>query len=166
MLQGLLNFMKSTKYVEQFVTCLVAPLSIQYDIELLSDVKISSDIDINAMFTDSVFDCVSPDSFFDVPLSAVFYPMTFTFTTDSDLNQPSSAAICSSKNEATNSKSGVKSPRKNKHAQLRMVKGDGRIKPHKIKKTEIPELDVHPTADDYTMLLDMESGQPTSSAIG
>ncbi|GFU38233.1 glycosylated lysosomal membrane protein B [Nephila pilipes] len=87
-------------------------------------------------------------------------------STDSDLNQPNSAAICSSKSETTNSKSGVKSPRKNKHAQLREAKGDGRKKPPKIKKTEIPALDLHPTADDYTMLVDMESGEPTSSAIG
>ncbi|GFT83797.1 hypothetical protein NPIL_459111, partial [Nephila pilipes] len=89
-----------------------------------------------------------------------------TTQTDSDLNQPNSAAICSSKSETTNSKSGVKSPRKNKHAQLREAKGDGRKKPPKIKKTEIPALDLHPTADDYTMLVDMESGEPTSSAIG
>ncbi|GFU42649.1 hypothetical protein NPIL_216671 [Nephila pilipes] len=50
------------------------------------------------------------------------------FETDSDLNQPNSAAKCSSKSETTNSKSGVKSPRKNKHAQLREAKGDGRKK--------------------------------------
>ncbi|GFU17381.1 retrovirus-related Pol polyprotein from transposon opus [Nephila pilipes] len=71
--------------------------------------------------------------------------------TDSDLNQPNSAAICSSKSETTNSKRGVKSPRKNKYAQLREAKGDGRKKPPKIKKTEIPALDLHPTADDYTI---------------
>ncbi|GFS94198.1 integrase catalytic domain-containing protein, partial [Nephila pilipes] len=75
-----------------------------------------------------------------------------TTQTDSDLNQPNSVAICSSKSETTNSKSGVKSPRKNKHAQLREAKGHGRKKPPKIKKTEIPALDLHPTADDYTML--------------
>ncbi|GFU05154.1 transposase domain containing protein [Nephila pilipes] len=59
-----------------------------------------------------------------------------TTQTDSDLNQPNSAAICSSKSETTNSKSGIKSPRKNKHAQLREAKGDGRKKPLKIKKTD------------------------------
>ncbi|GFU01291.1 retrovirus-related Pol polyprotein from type-1 retrotransposable element R2 [Nephila pilipes] len=75
-----------------------------------------------------------------------------TTQTDSDLNQPNSAAICSSKSETTNSKIGVKSPRKNKQAQLREAKGDGRKKPPKIKKTEIPALDLHPTADDYSII--------------